>query len=95
MTPLALKMLTVPEIVLGEHFGQTDKDNCNIASRLRLPEQVRGSNLSKIVIFGVHNLCGVAFLMQKKKVRNLFSLRSYCKFPFFCVTHYLTVERCF
>ena len=48
----------------------------------KFTKQVRRSNFSKIVIFGVHNQCGVTFLMQKKKIRNLFSLRSYCKFPF-------------
>ena len=42
------------------------------------------SNFSKIVIFTVHNLCGVGFLKKKKKFQNLFSLRSYCRFPFLC-----------
>ena len=53
----------------------------NALYKLKVTEQVRGSNFSKIVIFGVHNLCGVGFLMQKKKIRNLFSIRSYCKIP--------------
>ena len=53
-------------------------------SNVKVTEQVHRSNFSKIVIFGVHNLCGVGFLMQKKKIQNLFSLWSYCKFPFLC-----------
>ena len=39
----------------------------NALYKLKVTEQVRGSNFSKIVIFGVHNLCGVGFLIQKKK----------------------------
>ena len=30
-------------------------------------EQVRGSKFSKIVIFGIHKLCVLGFLMQAKK----------------------------
>ena len=44
-------------------------------SNVEVTEQVRRSNFSKIVIFGVHNLCGVGFLMQKKKSpKSLFTL---------------------
>ena len=43
---------------------------------------------------GVHNLCGVGFLMQKKKTE--ISLHSGVIVSFlFCVTHYVTVQRCF
>ena len=59
-----------------------------------LTEQVRGSNFSKIVVFGVHNLCGVAFLMQKKKSEISFHSGVVVSF-FFCVIHYVTVQRCF
>ena len=34
MTPQALKMFTVPEIIVITRFIQTNKNNCNIASRL-------------------------------------------------------------
>ena len=34
---------------------------------LKVTEQVRGSILSKFVIFDVHNLCGEGFLIHKKK----------------------------
>ena len=40
----------------------------NIGRELKVTEEVCRSNFSKIVIFGMHNLCGVGFLMQKKKI---------------------------
>ena len=57
-------------------------------------EQFHGSNFSKIVIFGEHNLCGVGFLMQKIKSEISFHSRVIVSF-LFCVTHYVTVQRCF
>lgn len=58
MTPQALKMFTVPEIIVITRFIQTNKNNCNIASRLiftkagkQLPDvydiQNRGRRLKK------------------------------------------------
>ena len=42
---------------------------------LKVTEQVRGSIFSKIVIFRVHNLCGVEFIMQKERnSKSLFTL---------------------
>ena len=62
---------------------------------LKVTEQVRGSDFSKIVIFGVHNLCGVRFLMYKKK-KNPESLFTpeLLQVSFFCVIHNVTVQRC-
>ena len=54
----------------------------------KVTEQVCGSNFSEIVIFGVHNLCGVGFLMQKKKKpKSLFTLE--LLEVSFCMTHYI------
>ena len=66
----------------------------NALYKLKVTEQVRGSNFSKIVIFGVHNLCGVGFLMQKKKSEISFQSGVIVRF-LFCVTHYVTVQKCF
>ena len=39
----------------------------DLTLNVKVTEQVRGSKFSKIVIFGVHKLCGLGFLMQKEK----------------------------
>ena len=45
-------------------------------------EQVRESNFFKIEIFSEHKLYDLGYLLLKKQIRNLLSLRSYCKFSF-------------
>ena len=59
-----------------------DGTQLDVVDDFKVTAQVCGSNFSKIVILGVHNLCGVAFLLHKKEIQNLCSLQSYCKFPF-------------
>ena len=61
---------------------------------LKVTEQVHGSNFSKIVMFGIHNLCDVGFLMQKKISEISFYSVVILSF-LFCLTHYVTVQRCF
>ena len=49
---------------------------------LKVTEQVRGSIFLKIEIFLDHKLYDLGYLLLKKQMQNLFSLRSYCKFSF-------------
>ena len=60
---------------------------------IKVMEQVQGSNFSKIVIFGVHELCGLGFPIQKKKSEISFCSGVILSF-LFCVTHYVTLQRC-
>ena len=41
-----------------------------------------GQFFFKIEIFSDHKLYDLGYLLLKKQIRNLFSLRSYCKFSF-------------
>ena len=68
------------------------KDLCTTAL-LKVTEQVRGSNFSKIVIFGVHNVCGVGFPMQKKESEISFHYGVIVSF-LFCMTHDIILEFC-
>ena len=51
-------------------------------NHFKVTEQVGGSNFFEIEIFSDHKLYDLGYLLLKKQIRNLFSLRSYCKFSF-------------